>query len=547
MGIRVAAISVIASALSLAASAKEICNLVNGTKNPTVLFGYNGIFEQGGFEAPFISLVGADLNASAIAMASMDSRGGVNAYAFYAGIGESGDHVAEEVEHRYRVADGFIAKFRVTGRGKPDGFSFLVHRDPRGVYNLNGGTGGNLGVAGVYPRLSIGFDTCADRPTTPSKARECTQDAVILETAGMAGESSLSTVRVVLQGGKRLADGASHEIEVRYLDKPKSMIQVGIDGDFSLLGDTDLIDGLAKLLGGNKYAYIGLASATTLNAPGAIAVDGWGAEIQPGTAKIDAGEQKEATLGEDDDTITFRVNTVDSCGNPDASIFGEVIAQLKTVLSNGEEIVVSGNVTAGDDGRVKIDFFGFTHPGTYTLYVSVDGVAATGSPLERALKVNEADDGGLPLWGLILMIVAIVSAVGGLFAWSRKLKRYRDMLKAHKSLTERGREQWACQELEKDAVYAANPLSQMNVDDLKRSIDENEDKIKDLLDSAMDSEEIKRQVRALKDQGAGLREELTRIKISKQQAELESAGVGRREVQTQKARKEFGQKMLHGQ
>ena len=161
------------STFDLVSSAEgTACNVPNASKVET-------LFEYSAFSAddPLV-LVGAAIDDKTLALATSTSatgsKGGVNGYAFFAGNGESDGHVEEENEYRFRVADGFISKFRVRVLGPADGFTFFVNR--MAMYNLNGGTGANLGVAGVQPRLAFKFDVCADRPSNPTDLRACTEE-----------------------------------------------------------------------------------------------------------------------------------------------------------------------------------------------------------------------------------------------------------------------------------------------------------------------------------------------------------------------------------
>ena len=119
------------------------------------------------------------------------------------------------------------------------------------------------------------------------------------------------------------------------------------------------------------------------------------------------------------------------------------------------------------------------------------------------------------------------------------------MLQKNKELTERGREQWECQELEKDAVYAANPLAKMTVEDMKLLIKENEDKITKLQSTVVDPGQLRRQVELLKDEGSRLRDEMGKLKMEKQLQEVSAATRSSRRVERAKEKKEFGQRVLY--
>ena len=221
----------------------------------------------------------------------------------------------------------------------------------------------------------------------------------------------------------------------------------------------------------------------------------------------------------------------------------QVSAKLVAFLPSGEEVVVGGNATANADGTIKVTFEDFRFPGEYSLYVSVDGVSAQGSPLPNALLIDP-EDNGLPVYALIIMVVGVVLLLAGMFVYGKRLKKYRGMIKKNKELTERGREQWECQNSRKMQCLLQNPLASMTAEDLKRLIEENETKIKHLEATTVDPAALRRQVEILKDEGSKLREEMGKLKMDKQMLEVSHATKSSRRVDRTKEKKEFGQRKL---
>jgi len=217
---------------------------------------------------------------------------------------------------QHNVGTGFIARFsfKMTEHrnGGGDGISFIIQR--HGINNLNGGSGGALGIDGITRSIAVVIDTCADRANpAASTDRTCSLQQVRIHSNGLGPNNAYDDTRKVWTNvGIDLKDGKEHHVVVQYLMTP-SWIEVYIDD--SLYLTMREYANIEDMIGG-RNAYIGFAGTTSWEYGSTHTITSWSIDtvsIASGNTMLLPSKQNN-TYADNKTTVSFAIQTYDFCG-----------------------------------------------------------------------------------------------------------------------------------------------------------------------------------------------------------------------------------------
>lgn len=334
--------------------------------------------------------------------------------------------------------------------------------------------------------------------------------------------------------------------QVAYIEEEVVVFLNGAEvarGDFGNLQD---------VLFGSRFAYIGFSSSTSQSASTAnTIVSSLKLDLQPANYQVTTKLGVDVVWGR---TFSVGVSKADSCQIPIAtSELASITAVLELTERDGDEFYNGGGgarITevgvptfdaVSEQFVVQFDL-PFNIPGKWKLTMEVNDVSIDGSPIDNAvISVPPDADGGIPTWGLALLISLVALIVLGLAYVVLRLRRYRKKLAENKEDIEAGKEKHHLDNLERGVEFKMNPLMG-SLDDMRAQLRKNEEELNRLRNGKASQFDDAYTVDQLQAQNADLRNEMNKLKKEAQQNEALGTSFGARiEPKKGGARKQFDQ------
>lgn len=268
------------------------------------------------------------------------------------------------ISNRKNIANGFSCEFTISSRGKAEGFALVLHRDPNQLFDMNGGSHGNLGIKHFRNAVAVAFDLCADRQYTNSI---CFVQEVRLHShfkSDPSGSTLLGNVRL----RKRIQYFPSfmeHHVRVVYYGQRPSWLDVFIDDSLYLsLRGVELTQEL-----GGEDVFIGLTHSTGTIHNAEVHVHNWSLTtvgISPVLSQVSLQDQKLSFEADGVDKATIGVISKDKCGHAlaigghashiSATVYVSSLAGRLLQQGESRNETMTTTVVDNDNGTYTIEF-----------------------------------------------------------------------------------------------------------------------------------------------------------------------------------------------
>jgi len=456
------------------------------------------------------------------------------------------------IDKQEMLGDGFIAEFGFTIDGQGDGVAFVAQNYQ--TFDTLGGSASNLGfLSRTENYLAVGFETF-----------DVTQQVVVSERDNSGTITTPGTFAV--PNGIDLNDGQKHVARILYnLNGENGGPEIEVYVDDTFVGKTDVQDATTNLWRGSPYAWVGFSASTPAEVADSadITVHDLALFQQPAAFNIVTDLGIDVDFGR---SILIELETVDSClervaadpviiasvsdPNVTSLIDAKLIKQTDTPPAQpvvGNDFLVPGSIIYDETNQVFAIRFDLPNlvKATWDLNITitVDGVEilATKAPFVGAIEsVEPIQEGGLPTWGLALLIAIICIIILALIYSIVRLRRYKKKLEENAEDIEAGKEKHMLDILDRTVEYKMNPMLG-SLEDMKAKLRENERELEKLKqgNGGYDDDYT---IESLQKQNAELRAEMNNLKKKAQQEEAVSTNYRPNLGPAEKTpRRQFGQ------
>jgi hypothetical protein len=209
------------------------------------------------------------------------------------------------------IGAGFVSNFTFTAAPGSEGSAFVIQR--QGLSNLNGGTGGNLGIGNMIGSLAVVFDFCVERDFG-----FCATSQVRIHSNGLDYNNVSNDTRLsygTLHSFANFTNGTQFTVRVEYLVNPP-WIQVFLENSLYLILRNVTIEDMI----GSRAAYIGFTASTGPTRTGAISITQWTfttVTLEDAYTKwvSDKYAPPINITANDEATAYFTIQNIDACNN----------------------------------------------------------------------------------------------------------------------------------------------------------------------------------------------------------------------------------------
>jgi hypothetical protein len=210
------------------------------------------------------------------------------------------------------IGAGFVSSFNFTAAPGSEGFAFVIQR--QGLTNLNGGSGGNLGISNMVGAIAILFDFCVERDYG-----YCSTSQVRIHSNGLGYNNVENSTRLsygTLHPYANFTNGTEFNVRVEYLVKPP-WIQVYLENSLYLILRNVVIEDMI----GSRAAYLGFTASTGPSTrTGSISIASWTLttvtiENSYSTWVSNKYAPPINITANDEATAYFTIRNIDACNN----------------------------------------------------------------------------------------------------------------------------------------------------------------------------------------------------------------------------------------
>lgn len=233
------------------------------------------------------------------------------------------------------VGSGFSLSFQFKMTGLGHGFAVVFQNSQQGITNLNGGTGPNLGIAGVNNSFAILFDMCPDYPESVECNVAHSELSIHYSLDGGPNSAGNATRTVydpnVIQDWQ---DSTWHEALVFYYGGKPDWIEVYVDNSLRLVERSFDLEEILN----SRNAYVGFTSASSEYST----LDVYISDVQMQIVKVipqntysveDPKTFPKILIANGEDPVSFTIQTRDAClnnltfGGYSSQVYGKVISE----------------------------------------------------------------------------------------------------------------------------------------------------------------------------------------------------------------------------
>lgn len=308
-------------------------------------------------------------------------------------LGEGGE------ARRQKFLNGFRSsfKFRITD-GRPEGFAFVLQAFGP---SARGGSGSNMGYAGLTNSLAVEFDTAADPDQFSANGDPAYQHISVQSRFTAANSASQDASLGVTEEAEafNFINGTEYEVAIEYtpaLDDNAGgpllgWLRVFYQGRVVPVLQVQVDGAELKTMFSGSAGYVGFTAANSEVRGGTVDITEWSFTVVPATAQQSAADRLPLNVqaGQEGSAV---IQLKDACANlvrvgGDSGSLGVVLARLSDTATGPapSEAELAVTVADNDDGTYELSYRPTT-AGAYALSITYAGSRLGSSPYQFAVN-----------------------------------------------------------------------------------------------------------------------------------------------------------------